>query len=89
MKRSQKKISRKSCNKRTLRKRSNKKSCKKHSQKKLHKKSHITYQPRSRKFILSQHISRHQCSAFLGNTLHPNLTQFITPSCSMCTDKST
>ncbi len=85
MKRSQKKISRKSCNKKTLRKRSNKKSCKKHSQ----KKSHITYQPRSRKFILSQHISRHQCSAFLGNTLHPNLTQFITPSCSMCTDKST
>jgi hypothetical protein len=84
MKRTHKKHSRKqskrSCKKRTSKKRSQKKSC---------KKTHITYQPRSRKFILSQRISRHQCSSFLGNTLNPNLKQFITPSCSMCTDNST
>jgi hypothetical protein len=93
MKRTPKKLTRKQHtkrSKRSLKKGSYKnRSRKNKSDRKNKKKSHITYNSRSKKFFLSQRISRHQCSSFLGNTLHPNLTQFITPSCSMCTDNST
>ena len=80
MKRTPKKSNCKKSNKRT--KRSNRK--RSHKNKKC-KKSHITYKPKSRTFVLSQNISRHQCSSFLGNRLNPTLTQFISPTeCKMC-----